>query len=231
MLGREGEQPEAIVLSLSEIIEDARLNWVLQVGTKLDGGEEVLFLLPLAVWQERAAEPVKAWLPEHDASGVDRCLASAERRWRFAKSDLDEAGRYRMRMILLASRMGKSRRDVGETLGLSTGRVQQLNDDPPAELVAEVDRFIRDAMQIAAVLETRPSSRDEVPSRHGLGSDRVDEVLTDMLAVGMLVETPEGLKVTDIGQTVSAAGSKRSLSSRTARKAHSGNGQAANAHP
>jgi len=86
-------------------------------------------------------------------------------------------------------------------------------------------------MQIAAVLETRPSSRDEVPSRHGLGSDRVDEVLTDMLAVGMLVETPEGLKVTDIGQTVSAAGSKRSLSSRTARKAHSGNGQAANAHP
>jgi len=126
--------------------------------------------------------------------------------------------------------MGKSRRDVGETLGLSTGRVQQLNDDPPAELVAEVDRFIRDAMQIAAVLETRPSSRDEVPSRHGLGSDRVDEVVMDMLALGMLVETPEGLKVTDIGQIVSAAGSKRSLSSRTARKAHSGDGQAANAH-
>ncbi len=230
VLGREGEEPEAIILSLSEIIDDARLNWVLQVGTKLDGDDEPLFLVPLAVWQERAAEPVKAWLPEHDASGIDRCLAAAERHWRFAKKALDDAGRDRMRIILLATRMGKSRRDVGETLGLSSGRVQQLNEDPPAELAAEVDRFIGDAAEIAAGLAAHPSPSHEFPSHHGLGSDRFDELVTDMLALGLLDGTPDGLQVTDGGRSLAESESERRTNSRATRKARPSREQAGDAN-
>jgi hypothetical protein len=229
-LARAGEEPDAIILSLSEIIADARLNWILQEGTKLDGGDEPLFLLSLELWQERSALPVKAWLPETDASGVDRCLAIAERNWRFARKALDDAGLDRTRLVLLASRMGRSRRDVSETLGLSSGRVQQLNDDPPLELAAEVDRFLRDASDVAVSLEARERSSSHPVTRRGLGADRSDEVVADMISLGLLEEMPDGLRVTEAGRSLASLEPQHSTSQRAKPNARLARKRAADAH-
>jgi hypothetical protein len=230
ILGRAGEDPEAVVLALSEIIRDSRLNWALQAGTKLDGYEEPLFLLPLAVWEERASQPVAVWLPEYDGSGVDRCLAAAERRCRFEKKAFDDAARIRMRIILVATRMGKSRREVGEILGLSSARVQQLNEDPPADMTAQVDAFVERASRVVAALDGGRCVRHELGARTSLGADEIDEVLTDMLALGLLDETPEGLGTTDAGVSLGAVDADRTSSSRATRRAGVARDRVGNAH-
>jgi hypothetical protein len=215
LVGRQGESPEAVLLCLSEIVGDSRLNWALQAGTRLEGGHESEFLVPWAKWQEYAAEPVEAWLPEHDATGIDRCLASTERRVRLAKKGLDDAGRDRTWAILVATRVGRSRREVGEMLGLSTARVQQLNDDPPRELAEEVERFTRDAMKVVGAVGSDGRSRDDLQAPRGLGADRFEEVLEEMLALGLLDRSTDLVRVTDDGRSLSA-GLGRSALSRTA---------------
>lgn len=217
VLGRPGEQPEAVILSLSEIVADARLNWVLQAGKRLEGDVDALFKVPWELWQEHASQPVGAWLPEHDDFGVNRALATSERRLRFAKKALDDAGRDRTRAILLATHVGKSRREVGETLGLSAARVQQLNEDPPADLVNRFDRFVRDASEIVAATGLDPCPRAELRAPSGLGSDGFDEVIAEMIALGLLEQTHDLVQVTDDGRSLAAVRGRTALP-RTTRK-------------
>jgi hypothetical protein len=215
---RGGEPPDGVLLTLSDIVADGRLNWAIQEGTRLDGGEEPQFFVNWPRWQEHAAEPVGAWLPERDAEGIDRCLAMIERRWRFAKKALDDIGRDRMWVILLASRVGKSRREVGETLGLSAGRVQQLNEHPPAELLDELDRFTEDATRIVAALGPNACPREDLPTPRGLGSDRFDEVVAEMIVLGLLDSAGHAVQVTNDGHALATTGLGRPGLSRTNRK-------------
>jgi hypothetical protein len=205
VVARPGSEPEAVLLPLSAIVADHRLNWALQEGTRLEGDHEPLFKVSWSVWQEHAAEPVDAWLPEYDASGVDRCLAVAERRVRFAKQALEAAGRDRTWMVVLATHLGRSRRDVGETLGLSTGRVQQLNEDPPSAIAEEVERFVRDAAVVVRLIGDRPCPRDDLPLPRESGRDQLEEVVASMVVLGLLEEGPDGLTVTDDGRTLTNA--------------------------
>lgn len=202
VLGRLGREPEAVLLPLSAIIDDQRLNWALQAGTKLDGGAEPLFEVTWSVWQEHAAEPIDAWLPECDAAGINRSLAAAEREFRFAKQALDAAGLIRNQLVVLATRLGLSRRQVGETLGLSTGRVQQLNEDPPSEVVEEVEEFVSAATLLAGLIGERPCPRDNIPRPRELGRDHLDELVGSMLTLGLLDEVADGLRLTDDGRAL-----------------------------
>jgi hypothetical protein len=202
MVGRRDQEPEAVLLPLSEIIKDERLNWALQAGTKLDDGFEPLFKVPWSVWQEHAAEPVRAWLPECDATGIDRSLAAAEREFRFAKQAADAAGLVRHYLVLLATRLGRSRREVGETLGLSTGRVQQLNENLPGDLAKEVEEFVSAAACVASAIGEGPCPRDDVPRPPELGSDELDQVVTSMLVLGLLEEVAGSLLLTDDGRSL-----------------------------
>lgn len=209
IIGRAGQEPEAVLLPLSAIIDDARLNWVLQEGTRLDGGGEPKFEVPWSIWQEHAEAAVDAWLPECDATGIDRPLAAAEREFRFTKQALEAAGLVRQRLVILATRLGRSRREVGETLGLSTGRVQQLNEDPPDELVAEVEEFIGAAALLAARLENGVCPRQDLPRPREFGADQLDQVVDSMLVLGLLEEVIEGLRLTDDGRALLDTAAKR----------------------
>lgn len=202
VIGRSGREPEAVLLSLSAIIDDQRLNWVLQAGTKLEGDEEPMFKVPWSVWQEHAAQPVDAWLPEYDAGGISRALALAEREFRFAKQKLDAAGLVRHRLVVVASHLGHSRRKVGETIGLSTGRVQQLNEDPPDGLAEEVDEFVRAAALVAGLIGESPCPREDIPRPRQFGSDQLDQLVDSMLALGLLENVAGRLRLTDDGRAL-----------------------------
>jgi hypothetical protein len=205
VVARPGSEPEAVLLPLSAIVADQRLNWALQKGTRLEGDRETLFKVPWSVWQEHAAEPVDAFLPEYDASGVDRCLAVAERRVRFAKQALEAAGRDRTWLVVLATHLGRSRRDVGETLGLSTGRVQQLNEGSPSAIAEEVEQFVRDAAAVVRLMGDRPRAREDLPLPRASGRDQLEEVVASMVVLGLLEEGPDGLTVTDDGRALTNA--------------------------
>jgi hypothetical protein len=199
VIARADGEPEAVLLSLTEIESDQKLLWALPAGTRLDGDEEPLYKSPWEVWQEHASEPVGAWLPEHDANGLDRELAIRERDYRFAKQALDDLGVARQYMILLAARLGRSRRVVGEILGRSAARVQQLSEAPSADLVAAVERFVDDATRIATLIGTDACPRDELPRPRDLGADELEELLDSMKATGLLENSESVVKLTGDG--------------------------------
>lgn len=198
ILARSGSDPEAVLLSLSEIETDERLFFALKRGTRLDGDEEPLYKIPWETWQEYAAQPVGAWLPEWDGAGLDRSLALAERRFRFAKQALDEAGVLRNYLVVLAARLGRSRRVVGKTLGLSSARIQQLNE-VSEEVVADIEEFIGSATRIAILLGSSTTPREKLPRPVDLGVDEFEELLASMIAVGLMEEKPNGLCLTKDG--------------------------------
>jgi hypothetical protein len=209
-LGRPGEEPKAVLLSLTEMESDKRLHWAFEVGTRLNGDEEPLYKVDWAAWQEHAGKPVGAWLPEWDGQGVDRPLALAERQWRFVKQALDDAGVLRQYLIVLATRLGRSRRLVGETLGLSTARIQQLHETAPPEVVADVEDFVRTASRVAEQLGGESWPRAELPRPDGLGSDEFEEVVASMIAVGLIEEATKGLRLTNDGWTLIAEKDQKS---------------------
>lgn len=198
---RAGDEPEAVLFSLSEIEADSRLLWVVKEGKRLrDDEEEPEYKVPYAVWQEHGGQPVGAWLPEWDGSGLDRSLALAERQYRFAKQAAEDAGVLRQRLVVLAARLGRSRRVVSETLGLSTARVQQLSESPSDELLADVEEFVVTVTQVAALLGPGVCPRDELSAPRGLGSDEFDEVIDSMISVGLAEEVADnGLSLTEDG--------------------------------
>ena len=200
ILARAGEEPEAVLLSLSEIEADTRLLWAVEKGKRLNGDEEPEYKVPFAIWQEHAGQPVGAWLPEWDGSGLDRSLALAERKYRFAKQALEDAGVLRQYLIVLAARLGRSRRIVGDTLGLSAARVQQLSEAPSAEMLADVEEFVGSATQVASLLGPGTCPRDQLPRPPALGGDELEEVVASMISVGLAEEVAEdGLKLTEDG--------------------------------
>jgi len=202
VIARSNGEPEAVLLSLTEIESDQKLLWALPAGTRLDGEDEPLYKVPWEVWQEHAFEPAGAWLPEWDATGLDRALAVREREYRFARQALDDIGIARQYLIILAARLGRSRRVVGEVLGLSPARVQQLSESPSPEIVADVEKFVADATRIAILIGTGVCPRDELPRPRDLGVDELEEILDSMIAAGLLEESAAGLKLTDDGQTL-----------------------------
>lgn len=199
IVSRSGDEPEAVLLSLTEIEADERLLWAVKKGTRLNGEDDPLYKIPWAVWQEYAAEPVDAYLPEWDGAGLDRSLALAEREYRFAKQAMDDAGVRRQYLVILASRLGRSRRIVGETLGLSPARIQQLSEAPPDEVVAGVEEFLGSAIRVAALLGSGACPREELPRPRDLGGDEFEEIITSMIAVGLVEKTAEGLRLTEDG--------------------------------
>jgi hypothetical protein len=202
IIARAVGEPEAVLISLKEIEADERLAWVVNRGTRLSGEEEPLYKVAWETWQEYAAQPVGARLPEWDAVGLDRSMALAEREYRFAKQALDEAGILRQRLVVLAARLGRSRRVVGETLGLSAARIQQLSESPPAGIIADVEDFVDAATRIAILIGLDPCPRDELPHPRDLGGDELDEIIDSMIATGLLEEVTAGLKLTGDGRSL-----------------------------
>lgn len=197
---RVGEEPEAVLLSLSEVEADPRLLWAVEAGKRVNGDDEPEYKVPFAIWQEHAGQPVGAWLPERDGSGLDRSLALAEREYRFAKRALEDAGALRQYLILLAARLGRSRRVVGETLSLSAARVQQLSEAPSDEMVADVDEFVASATEVAVLLGSGTVPRDKLPRPRALGGDEFEEIIASMIFAGLAEEvTGDGLKLTEDG--------------------------------
>lgn len=211
IIARAGDDPEAVLLSLSEIEADTRLLWAVEEGKRLNGDKEPEYKVPFAIWQEHAGQPVEAWLPEWDGSGLDRSLALAEREYRFAKQALEDAGVLRQYLIVLASGLGRSRRVVGETLGLSAARVQQLSEAPSEELLADVEEFVGFATQVAILLGSSPCPRDALPRPSALGSDELEEIVASMIAVGLAEEVADdSVRLTEDGLAlVKTPGMKR----------------------
>lgn len=203
LIARADAEPEAVLIALDEIIANQRLNWVLQVGERLTGDKGVIFFkVQWPKWQEHAAEPVDVWLPERDGSGLDRRLAIAERDFRFAKQAFEAAGETRNKLIVLATRLGRSRREVGELLGLTPGRIQQLNEDPTSEISRETVAFLSEAADVARVLEAASPPVKDVPTPDGFGSDHLEETVVSMRDLGLLSEAEGGIHLTEDGLTL-----------------------------
>lgn len=200
VIARSNGEPEAVLFSLTEIESDRRLLWALPVGTRLDGDTEPLYKIPWEVWQEHGSEPVGAWLPEWDGTGLDRSLATAEREYRFAKQTLDEAAARRLILVLLADRLGRSRRVVGKTLSLSAARIQQLSESPPEKIVRDVEGLLDSARRVAILIGTGTCPRDDLPRPRDLGADELAEMVDSMIAAGLLEEEVEGLRLTRDGR-------------------------------
>jgi hypothetical protein len=199
IVARAGKRPEAVLFPLSAIRADARLNWVMQAGAELTHGEELRFEVPWAVWQEHADQPVEARLPEYDGEGIDRALAVAEREFRLAKQTLDVAALVRQRTVVLAGLVGRSRRRVGKTLDMSAGRVQQLNEDAE-EVVREVEDFVARIAKIAGVFADGPVAHKDIQMTEKFGADELTELLSSMLALGLLRDTADGLEMSEDGR-------------------------------
>jgi hypothetical protein len=198
-------EPEAVQVTLSEVVADSRLNWVLQAGTRLDGGAEPRFEVPWAVWQERASAPVDAWLPEVDGEGVERALAALEHRYRLAQRAQEEAAAARARMVAVAGRVGFSRRDIARTIGVSAARIQQLHREAVADHGEELDAILDDARVLTLMFghDGTPTPPDEVVAPRGMGVDRCEEVLAWMVEHGLLERVGEGLVLTVGGRMLS----------------------------
>src|SRR5581483_903611 len=195
------DQPESVLISLSEIQADSRLNWVLQSSKRLHGDDDEFFVVPWEVWQERAAEAVDAWLPERDGDPLARRLALAERAMRMCRYETELAGRFRVQMIVAATQLGMNRRQIGEVLGLSPARVQQLYDDAQPEEVAAVKRALAGAR---VLLEAMPDqvTVGKLSRPEGWGADEFDEVLAACENFGLLERDAESLQVTDLGRAL-----------------------------
>lgn len=214
-----GSSPEAVVLSLSELVADSRLNWVLQKGTRLRGGDEDLFLVPWPTWEEHAATPVDAWLPERDADGFSRQLALAERDVRFRREALDASTTRRSQLVLLGTKLGMTRRQIAGVLGLSPGRVQQLYEEADNNQAAVVERTIDDARLLLkhAGDELCPSTMEIPP---GWTGEKLDDVLAQLIDAGLLETLDEGdtLRLTEaaklLGEKAPAKRGARSVKQR-----------------
>jgi len=212
-VGVPGETPDAVLLSLSEIVADSRLNWALQKGKRLSGDDDEMFLVPWPVWQEHAAEPVSVWLPERDAEGVHRRLAATERSLRLLREASERAADARTHLVLIASDLGVTRRHLGETLGLSAGRIQQLHDDATPAQIGAVRALLEEATLLLAQAGDR-FRRDELERPPGWSVDKLEETIAEMVDTGLLDEADGVLHVTETGERLGDAKRKGSRRAR-----------------
>ncbi|HET7506910.1 MAG TPA: hypothetical protein VFJ53_01000 [Solirubrobacterales bacterium] len=202
-IGRSDGEPEAVLLSISEIERNSRLGFAVHEGDRVEiRGEELHYRVAWDIWQEHATEPVDVWLPEDDAAGLDRALAVSEREFRFAKQALEEAGLFRQYLVILAARLGRSRRVVSEAVGLSPARVQQLNESPPRHVPGDVDEFIAVAVRIARSVGDGVKPREALSRPAGIGGDEFEEVVAFMVAAGLLFEESKELGLTADGKAL-----------------------------
>lgn len=204
MVARPGQEPVAVLLPVSEVAIEKKLHWAFQAGTEIDGEDGPLLQVPYSVWQEHAGEVVGPWLPEREGEGIDRSLAVYEREFRFAQEALETTRLARNCLVILATRLGRSRREVGEILGLSLGRVQQLNENPPAEVVKAVDELVEAAGLVAKNIGNGCCPRGEVPKPRPLTHEELARVIDSMLMLGLLEEESNGLRLTADGAALSS---------------------------
>lgn len=219
---RPGEsEPVAVQVSASVVADHPPLEPVLRAGIMIEAEPEPMIQIPWPVWQEYAEQPVGLWLPERDAVGVDRALAIAVREFRFAKHEIEARGFVRNCLVVLGIKLGRSRRHVAELADLSVGRVQQLNDEPPAE----VTEFVRTATLVTGLLGEKPCPPEDVPRPRDLNAEELDGVLDSMIAVGLLEQGADGLRLTEDGLALREFG-ERPRRTRKGKK-RSGNGERA----
>lgn len=225
LVSRPGDgEPVAVQVPLSAVADHPQLEPLLRSGTVIEADPEPLVQIPWPVWQEHAEQTVGLWLPERDAVGVDRALAIAVRELRFAKQEVEARNFARNCLVVLGTRLGRSRRRISVIADLSAARIQQLNDDPPRE----VTEFVRIATLVAGLLGEDPCSRDDVPHPRGLDAEELAGVLDSMLAVGLLEEASGGLQLTADGAALCGL-AKRPRRARGERKRSSGGERAGDA--
>jgi hypothetical protein len=198
LIARPGEEPEAALVSLTEITKDRRLAWVLHKGTRLSGGDDELFSVAWPTWQEHVGEPVDVLAPERDADGIDRAIAIRERTVRLLRHELERATEARQVIVGVASGLGVTRRHVAELIGISTGRIQQLVDDAPRRVQLEVERILRDAPIILELVHDEPLARDRLQPPKGWDRSQVSEMLAQLVSLGLLADK-DGTSVSRTG--------------------------------
>jgi hypothetical protein len=185
-VARPGREPEAVLVSLTEIIEDPRLSWALEKGKRLSGGDDELFFIAWPTWQEHVGDPVGVHAPERDADGLDRMIAKRERDVRLRRHELERATEARQVMVGVASGLGITRRHVAELIGVSTGRIQQLIDDVPRRVQLEVERILRDGPVILKMIPAEPIERDAIDTPKDWDRLQVSEMLDRLVSLGLL---------------------------------------------
>ncbi|HEY2142269.1 MAG TPA: hypothetical protein VGG98_09445 [Solirubrobacteraceae bacterium] len=171
---------------MTEIMEDRRLAWVLEKGTRLSGGDDELFSVAWPTWQEHVGEPVDVHAPERDAEGLDRVIAMRERDVRLRRHELKRATEARQVIVGVASGLGVTRRHIAELIGVSTGRIQQLIDDAPRRVQLEVERILRDGPAILKLVHAEPIERDEIEPPKDWDRAQVSEMLDRLVSLGLL---------------------------------------------
>jgi len=190
-LRRVDEPPETAVFSLSEIIAEPKLNWILREGTRLRGGDEDLFAIPWDTWLDYAGREGAIWAPERDGSGIVRRLATDERAVRFARQALEDALETRGRRVAFASLLGMSRRQVGELLGVSATRVQQLMEEIDRPVREQLEKLAADARVILDALPERTQmARRSILRPPEWDRERLERALDALVEHGLLEEDP-----------------------------------------
>jgi hypothetical protein len=186
-IGRLGDAPEAILVSLTEVKENPRLRWVLDHGTQIRLDDEEQFWVQWALWQEHADDPVAITAPERDGDDLERHLAEVERRIRFTRRGLDLLTSQRLKSIVAASLLGMTRRGVGETVGVSTGRVQQLVDDLSPDAREEIESILDAGALLATLLPPdTPIDRDAIEPPADWDRLNLSAALDDLVELGLL---------------------------------------------
>ncbi len=195
-VARGDEPPEAVLISTAEIDANPGLEWVRTRGRRLrsDAGDE--YLVPWEVWQEHASTPVGVRAPERDGSGIVRLAAIEERELRYARHEAELRAARRTRLVAIMTGIGMTRREVGECVGLSTGRVQQVVEDLPPAVQTDVDELLRDALHVLRQIGPRTVDRDEVE----LPREREVELLDELVAYGLLEQTRSAVRLTEAGE-------------------------------
>lgn len=189
-LRRPGREPEAAVFSLSEIIAEPGLNWVLQEGTRLRGGEEDAFSVPWDRWLAHVGETCGIWAPERDGTGIVRQLATDEREVRFARDAFERALETRSRRVAFASFLGMSRRQVGELLGVSATRVQQLLEEISVPVRQELEQLAVDCRTVLDALPDGSVARSSIAPPQGWREERLARVLDELVEHGLIDAEP-----------------------------------------
>jgi hypothetical protein len=195
-ISRRGQPPDAVLVPCAEVSPDSELSWVEQVGVPVRGPEESFFKVPWALWQEQAAAPVGMRAPERDGDPLERLIAVEERELRFARRRVELLTERRARAVANASGDGMTRRSVSDLLGVTPGRVQQLLDEMPPTLRAEVDDLLRDTLKVLREI----GSRELAPADVRLPAGRDGSILDELVSFGFLEEDHGTVRVTETGE-------------------------------
>jgi hypothetical protein len=196
VVARRDGAPEAVLITRSEIQSIPGLDWVPALGKLLRQEPEEEYEVPWPVWQERSVAPIGVRAPERDSSGLRCLLATEERSLRFARWEADRVSGRRARTIAISSRLGETRKEIGDTIGLSTGRIQQIIEDLSPTILAEVDQLADEILAVVRYLGSRAVNSNEVA--RSIGCD--EGLLPELVTMGLLAEDGPRVYVTEAGE-------------------------------